>query len=77
MPTTTETEPQAQAITADATRRLAELQAVRDVLQPDAGDPAVAAELAQIESEIRSAVAAMSDECADVAQSFPDEPTAA
>jgi hypothetical protein len=75
MPATAETEP--QAIISDATQRLAELQAVRDILLPDAADPAVAAELAQIESQIRSAVAAMSDECADVAQSFPDEPTAA
>jgi hypothetical protein len=53
MPTTAETE--TQAISVDATRRLAELEAVRDVLQPDAGDAAVAAELACIESEIRQA----------------------
>jgi hypothetical protein len=77
MATITETEPQAQAIITDATQRLAELEAVRDVLLPDVGDAAVVAELAQIESEIRAAVAAMSDERADVAQSFPDEPTAA
>ena len=75
MPATAETEQ--TAILADAAQRLAELEAVRDVLLPDVGDAAVAVELEAIESEIRSAAAAMSDERADVAQSFPDEPTAA
>jgi hypothetical protein len=62
MATITETEPQAQAIIADATRRLAELEAVRDVLLPDAGDPVVAAELEDIESELRAAVAVLDNE---------------
>jgi hypothetical protein len=51
-----------EAIVADAAQRLAELEAVRDVLRPDASDPVVAAELACIESELRAAVAALDNE---------------
>jgi hypothetical protein len=66
MPATAETEQ--TAILADATQRLAELEAVRDVLQPDAGDPAVAAELAQIASQIKTAVAALDNDHAQPAR---------
>src|ERR1039458_5229050 len=69
MPATAETEP--QAIISDATQRLAELQAVRDILLPDAADPAVAAELAQIASQIKTAVAALDND-----QSHPVASTA-
>jgi hypothetical protein len=56
------------AIITDATQRLAELEAVRGVLQPDASDPAVAAELACIESELRAAVAALDNDHAQPAR---------
>ena len=69
MPTITEAEQ--HAIVTDAAQRLAELEAVRDVLLPDAADPAVAAELAQIASQIKTAVAALDND-----QSHPVASTA-
>jgi hypothetical protein len=50
---------EASAIQTDAELRLRELQAVREVLLPDADDPEVLSELTSIESQIRSAKAAL------------------
>jgi hypothetical protein len=59
MTATAETETETLAIVTDATRRLVELQAVRDILLPDAADPAVAPELAMISSQIAVAAAVL------------------
>ncbi len=50
---------EADAVMADAEKRLAELYAIRGALLPDRDDPHVLSELTSIDSQIRSAETAL------------------
>jgi hypothetical protein len=55
----TRTAAERHAVRADAELRLAELQAVREVLLPDADDPECLSELTMIDSQIAAAEKAL------------------